>query len=155
MGEKQKETRKSTLKNFQSSMASAQAQVCPVVGTTTTVLPPHHPAYNTSDPEARCPVTNAKVAHHDKEIIHNHPTDPSIPAEDQKAMDASECPALKGANSKDAVTDATCPVVGPVSAYLPPTHPTLEDHKQKVHTHPAVAKDAPIGQCPVAKNMLN
>ncbi|KAI7248987.1 hypothetical protein KC335_g18046, partial [Hortaea werneckii] len=91
-------------------MASAQAQVCPVVGTTTTVLPPHHPAYNTSDPEARCPVTNAKVAHHDKDIIHNHPTDPSIPAEDQKAMDASECPALKGANSKDAVTDATCPV---------------------------------------------
>merc|ERR1711967_47802 len=59
----------------------------------------------------------------------------------------------------------------PVSAYLPPTHPkleesdsgkicpvtnaTLEHHKQKVHTHPAVAKDAPIGQCPVAKNMLN
>ncbi|KAI7516289.1 hypothetical protein KC331_g22131, partial [Hortaea werneckii] len=50
-------------------MASAQAQVCPVVGTTTTVLPPHHPAYNTADPEARCPVTNAKVAHHDKDII--------------------------------------------------------------------------------------
>merc|ERR1711881_680585 len=142
---------------IQSNMASAQAQICPVVGTTTTVLPPHHPAYNTADPEARCPVTNAKVAHHDKDIIHNHPTDPSIPAEDQKAMDA--------------VTDATCPVVGPVSAYLPPTHPkleesdsgkicpvtnaTLEHHKQKVHTHPAVAKDAPVGQCPVAKNMLN
>ncbi|TKA25544.1 hypothetical protein B0A50_05405 [Salinomyces thailandicus] len=148
----------------------ASAQICPVVGSTTTVLPPHHPAYNTSDPEARCPVTNAKVAHHDKDIIHNHPTDPSIPNGDKEAMDASSCPALKGANAEMTITDDICPIVGRVSSYLPPTHPkleetesgkvcpvtnaTLEHHKQKVHTHPSVPEDAPIGQCPVAKNML-
>lgn len=40
------------------------AQMCPVVGTTTTVLPPGHPPYDTSDPEARCPVTNATVRCH-------------------------------------------------------------------------------------------
>ena len=40
----------------------ASAQVCPVVGTTTTVLPPDHPSYDPNDTEARCPVTNAKVA---------------------------------------------------------------------------------------------
>lgn len=151
-------------------MASAQAQVCPVVGTTNTVLPPHHPAMS-SDPEARCPVTNAKVAHHDKNIIHNHPSAPAIPNDDKEAMDASACPALKSANTNEGLVDATCPVVGPVSAYLPPTHPKLEEsesgkicpvtnatldhHKQKVHTHPSVPKDAPAGQCPVAKNMLN
>lgn len=41
---------------------SNMAQVCPVVGTTTTVLPPDHPSYDVNDPEARCPVTNAKVS---------------------------------------------------------------------------------------------
>lgn len=40
----------------------ASAQVCPVVGTTTSVLPPDHPSYDVNDPEARCPVTNAKDA---------------------------------------------------------------------------------------------
>ncbi|KAF7187645.1 hypothetical protein HII31_10984 [Pseudocercospora fuligena] len=140
------------------------AQVCPVVGTTTNVLPPHHPEIN-SDPEARCPVTNAKVDHHEN-IIHNHPSAPHVPSSDKEAMDASQCPALKKANTQESVTDATCPVVGPVNAHLPPTHPgltekeagavcpvtnaKLEHHKGKVHAHPSVPDDAPAAKCPVA-----
>lgn len=120
---------------------------------------------STPDPEARCPITNAKVEHHD--TIVNHPSEGvSVPEGDAQAMDASACPALKGANNKDSITDATCPVVGPVNAHLPPTHPALnekdagaicpvtnaklEHHKGKVATHPKVANDAPAGKCPVA-----
>lgn len=141
------------------------AQVCPVVGTTTTVLPPNHPHYDTSDPEARCPVTNAKVTHHNS-VIHDHPGGSTISEDKSEAMDATACPALKNANNKDSITDATCPVVGPVSAYLPPTHPaltekeagavcpvtnaTLSHHKNKVHEHPGVPNDASAQQCPVA-----
>jgi len=140
----------------------ASAAVCPVVGTTTNVLPPHHPAVS-ADPEARCPITNAKVEHHD--TIVNHPSDGEIPSGDKQAMDASSCPALKNANTKESITDATCPVVGPVNAHLPPTHPELnekdagaicpvtnaklEHHKGKVATHPKVANDAAAGKCPV------
>lgn len=138
------------------------AQVCPVVGTTTTVLPPNHPSYDTSDAEARCPVTNAKVEHHN--IVHNHPGGNAIANE--STMDATACPALKNANNKESITDATCPIVGPVSAYLPPTHPalnekeagsvcpvtnaTLSHHKNKVHEHPSVPNDASAQKCPVA-----
>lgn len=96
------------------------AAVCPVVGTTTSVLPPNHPSYDVTDTEARCPITNAKVAHHDADVIHNHPSGP-----EQMTQDATQCPALKGANAKGTITDATCPVVGPVSAMLPPSHPKL------------------------------
>ncbi|CAK3802715.1 Hypothetical predicted protein [Lecanosticta acicola] len=140
------------------------AAVCPVVGTTNNVLPPHHPSIS-SDPEARCPITNAKVSHHDN-VIHNHPSDPTVPADDKQAMDASACPALKNSMTKETLTDATCPVVGPVNAHLPPTHPALnekeagavcpvtnaklEHHKGKVQTHPAVPSDAPVQKCPVA-----
>jgi hypothetical protein len=147
---------------------SAQAQVCPVVGTTTNVLPPNHPTYDTSNLEARCPVTNAKVSHHD--IIHNHPEASDVPSDPSSAQDASACPALKNANNKDSLTDATCPVVGPVSAYLPPSHPqltekeagsvcpvtnaTLEHHKKKVHEHPSVQSNASAEKCPVAGNQL-
>lgn len=161
---------------------AAQA-VCPVVGTTNNVLPPHHPAMSSGmptpsitpplpstntlllDPEARCPVTNAKVSHHGSDIIHNHPSDPTVPASDKEAMDASACPALKSAAKSETVTDATCPVVGPVNAHLPPTHPVLEEkeagavcpvtnatlghHKGKVLTHPKVESDAPAQKCPV------
>lgn len=149
---------------------AAKEAVCPVVGTTTSVLPPTHPSVNFSDPEARCPITNAKVEHHDNNTIHNHPS-ASTPADPSEARDASACPALKNANAQSSITDATCPVVGPVSAYLPPTHPhltekeagavcpvtnaTLEHHKKKVHEHPSVEKDAPVAKCPVASNMLN
>jgi len=135
-------------------MASATPTVCPVVGTTTSVLPPNHPTYSTTDPEARCPITNAKVGHHD--TIHTHPTSPTTP---KQAMDASACPALQNAEKADDLVDALCPVVGPVSAYLPPSHPrlteteagkqcpvtnaTLAHHADKVHAHPSVPQDAP------------
>lgn len=81
-------------------------------------------------------------------------------------MDAQSCPALKNANTKESITDATCPVVGPVSAVLPPSHPhlteseagkvcpvtnaTLEHHKGKLHEHPAVPQQASQKECPVA-----
>ena len=71
---------------------------------------------------SRC---QAKVSHNGDDIIHNHPSSPGIPDDNQQSMDASSCPALKNANTKESVTDATCPVVGPVSAYLPPAHPKL------------------------------
>lgn len=85
-------------------------------------------------------------------------------------MDANSCPALKKVNTNESITDATCPVVGPVSAYLPPQHPhltekeagsicpvtnaTLSHHKDNVHMHPSVPKDAPAQKCPVAGNMM-
>lgn len=86
-------------------------------------------------------------------------------------MDATACPALKNANKGEGITNATCPVVGPVSAVLPPSHPavdaadaakvcpvtnaTLEHHHDKVHVHPAVASDASAKACPVAGNIVN
>ena len=42
-------------------------------------------------------------------------------------MDASQCPALKNKNTNDSVTTETCPVVGRVSAMLPPSHPNMTD----------------------------
>ncbi|PNS18683.1 hypothetical protein CAC42_5222 [Sphaceloma murrayae] len=140
------------------------AAVCPVIGATTSVLPPSHPAL-TNDPEARCPVTNAKVEHH-QNSIHSHPSAPSVPGDASEARNATKCPALKNANNKETITDATCPVVGPVSAVLPPTHPalnekeagkicpvtnaSLEHHKGQVHEHPGVPDDAAAQACPVA-----
>ncbi|KAK1077451.1 hypothetical protein LTR48_008775, partial [Friedmanniomyces endolithicus] len=63
------------------------------------------------------------------------------------------------------------PVVGAVSAYLPPTHPklteqesgkvcpvtnaTLAHHEGKLHLHPSVADDAPVSKCPVAGASMN
>ncbi|KAK3660811.1 hypothetical protein LTR56_000569 [Elasticomyces elasticus] len=140
--------------------------VCPVVGTSTSVLPPDHPALS-SDPEARCPITNAKVAHHDRHIIHNHPSSPTIPHDDKsKSMDANLCPAVHSLTRSNTLENEICPVVGAVSAYLPPTHPklneqdsgkicpvtnaTLEHHEGKLHLHPSVADDAPVSKCPVA-----
>jgi hypothetical protein len=107
-------------------------------------------------------VTNAKVEHHGN--IVNHPGT-SIP-DAADAQDASACPALKNANNKNSITDATCPVVGPVNAHLPPSHPalteqdsgavcpvtnaTLEHHAGKIAEHKTVAKDASSQKCPVA-----
>ncbi|KAI5367643.1 hypothetical protein Slin15195_G027750 [Septoria linicola] len=141
------------------------AAVCPVVGTTTNVLPPHHPEIQAHS-EARCPVTNAKVEHHDN-IIHNTHSDIQEPGSDKEAMDASQCPAMKSAaNNGESITDALCPVVGAVNSHLPPQHPalnekeagaicpvtnaSLEHHKTKVLQHKAVAKSADASQCPVA-----
>jgi hypothetical protein len=135
-----------------------------VVGTTTNVLPPNHPTIADDSSEARCPVTNAKVEHHHNIVNHPHPGT-SIP-DAVDAQDASACPALKNANKGNSITDATCPVVGPVNAHLPPTHPalteqdsgavcpvtnaTLEHHAGKIAEHKPVSKDAPAAKCPVA-----
>ena len=62
-------------------------EVCPVVGTATTVLPPDHPDTNAKDDDAVCPVTKAKVGHH-KDKLHGHP------------------------DLRDAPEDAVCPVAG-------------------------------------------
>jgi hypothetical protein len=93
-------------------------------------------------------------------------------------MDACQCPALQrasaSASASDAnsntnvqtpFTDATCPVVGPVSAHLPPTHPALQteqvdakcpvtnaslgNHVGKVREHVPVVEGADVGKCPV------
>ncbi|KAJ4291310.1 hypothetical protein N0V88_006314 [Collariella sp. IMI 366227] len=47
-------------------------QVCPVVGTATTVLPPDHPETENKEDDAVCPVTKAKVGHH-KGKLQGHP----------------------------------------------------------------------------------
>jgi hypothetical protein len=47
-------------------------EVCPVVGTATTILPPDHPATDGKGDDAECPVTKAKVGHH-KGKLHGHP----------------------------------------------------------------------------------
>lgn len=143
------------------------ASICPVVGTTTTVLPPSHPPLS-SDPEARCPVTNAKVSHHDN-VLHSHPAAAQVPIKGADARDATKCPALK--NSSSAIIEATCPVVGQVSATLPPQHPdltesdagkacpvtnaTLEHHQGKLHAHPGVSGNASAEACPVAGQKLS
>lgn len=141
------------------------AQICPVVGTTTNVLPPNHPSINNSKAEDKCPVTLAVVGDH-SQIIHNHPTATNFPTDPEQARDATACPALQHANDEPTLTNATCPVVGPVNALLPPDHPALQEldqdqvcpktnatmkhHKQKVHQHPAVEAGASISKCPVA-----
>ncbi|KAL2260351.1 hypothetical protein VTK26DRAFT_5656 [Humicola hyalothermophila] len=47
-------------------------QVCPVVGTATSVLPPDHPSTEGKADDAMCPVTKAKVGHH-KGKLSGHP----------------------------------------------------------------------------------
>jgi len=135
----------------------AVEQICPVVGSTSTVLPPGHPSYDAGDSSLKCPVTNATTEHH--HILHAHPGAANIRKD---SMDAQECPALKGISKKDELVDNVCPVVGPVSAYLPADHPPVGDasadsvcpvtkatkghHDGKVATHPKVTE----GVCPVA-----
>lgn len=71
---------------------------------------------------------------------------------------------MKSATKESKIMEATCPIVGSVSAVLPPDHPnpqdaekgavcpvtkaTLEHHQGNVHLHPRVQADA--GMCPVA-----
>jgi hypothetical protein len=47
-------------------------EVCPVVGTATTYLPPDHPKTDDKEDGAECPVTKATVGHH-KGKLHGHP----------------------------------------------------------------------------------
>lgn len=139
-------------------------QVCPVVGTTNSVLPPKHPDFDINQPGLVCPVTNASTDHH-----HNLSKHPGIfNSSSEDLSNAESCPALSKIVSRpeqQAMDEAICPVVGTVSSVLPPSHPstanakegdvcpvtnaTLAHHKNKVHQHPsleAVAKDA---VCPV------
>ncbi|EXJ85102.1 hypothetical protein A1O3_05777 [Capronia epimyces CBS 606.96] len=141
------------------------AEVCPVVGTTNTVLPPKHPDFDSNQPGLVCPVTKATTDHHHN--LHKHPGlfDPSAAAEHPNA---DSCPALSRIVSRpdqQAMDEAICPVVGAVSSVLPPNHPstatandgevcpvtnaTLAHHKNKVHPHPSL-ETAPKGAvCPV------
>src|SRR3569833_1662521 len=81
------------------NMATAEAQICPVVGATTD----HH------------------------HILHKHP-DVAIP-EDKAPTDAAACPALqkvvKEPKSKE-MDDEVCPVVGTATTVLPPDHPSTD-----------------------------
>ena len=70
-------------------MATAQLEVCPVVGTSNTMLPPSHPAVDLNKDGLVCPVTNATTTHHHN--LHKHP---GIKSSDMK-MDAESCPALQ------------------------------------------------------------
>lgn len=47
-------------------------EICPVVGTATTVLPPDHPDTVNAQDGAVCPVTKATIEHH-KNKVHTHP----------------------------------------------------------------------------------
>jgi hypothetical protein len=143
-------------------MATATLEVCPVVGTSNTMLPPSHPDVDLNKDGLVCPVTNATTTHHHN--LHKHP---GLPSKDAK-QDAESCPALQKIVSQpeqQKMDEAICPVVGTVSSVLPPEHPGLEgkkdsdvcpvtnaklgDHKDKIMVHPKVA-DAPKGAvCPV------
>lgn len=142
-------------------MAAAQPDVCPVVGTTNSTLPPTHPDVDLSKPGQTCPVVGAKTEHHGQ--LHKHP---SVP---EPGSDAQKCPVISGKTVNEpraqAMDDKVCPVVGSVTTILPPDHPAtqgkaddaecpvtkarLGHHKDKVSQHPSV-KDAPAGAvCPV------
>ncbi|KAI8629614.1 hypothetical protein F5Y19DRAFT_72084 [Xylariaceae sp. FL1651] len=146
----------------------ATAQVCPVVGTTNSTLPPSHPEVDLSKPGQMCPVVGAKTEHHGN--LHKHPSVPINPTspttQTTGSADAQACPVLKNvvneAKSKE-MDDKVCPVVGPVTTVLPPDHPSTQGkadgaecpvtkakvghHKDKVVLHPSV-NDA-SGVCPV------
>ena len=48
-------------------------EICPVIGTATSVLPPDHPSLKDKNDTDVCPVTNAKLGDH-KGKIHQHPS---------------------------------------------------------------------------------
>ena len=141
----------------------AAAEVCPVVGTTNTVLPPKHPDFDLTKPGQTCPVTKATTDHH-----HNLSKHPGIFDSSQDLSNADNCPALSKIVSRPeqkAMDEAICPVVGTVSSVLPPNHPSTENakegdvcpvtnakfehHKGKVHSHPDVTTAAKGAVCPV------
>lgn len=145
-------------------MATANPQVCPVVGTTNTTLPPSHPDIDLTKPGQTCPVVGASTDHHRE--LHQHP---SVPIPDNKSpTDASACPALKRAVDEPqskALDDAICPVVGTATTVLPPNHPKTEGkadtdecpvtkakvghHKGTVVGHPDVSAAGKGAVCPV------
>lgn len=137
-------------------------QICPVVGTTNTILPPSHPPVDLERPGQVCPVTKATTDHH-----HNLSKHPSIATADDD-HNAESCPALAKIVSRpeqQALDEAVCPVVGTVSSVLPPDHPSLADkadddvcpvtnaclrhHRHKIHRHPKLENADPGAVCPV------
>ena len=144
-------------------MATVGIQVCPVVGTSNTMLPPSHPNVDLDKPGQTCPVTNATTDHH-----HNLSKHPGIPAAVEEKNNAEACPALQKIVSRPeqkAMDEDICPVVGAVTSVLPPEHPSLSgkkdsdvcpvtnaklgDHKGKIHQHPNVDNAAKDAVCPV------
>jgi hypothetical protein len=144
-------------------MSSVKQDVCPVVGTTNSVLPPSHPDVDLSKSGQVCPIVGASTDHHHN--LHKHPSVPASASEGSN--NALECPALKQVlhePQSESMDDALCPVVGTVTTILPPDHPStadakdgdlcpitkakVEHHKGKVHEHPQV-NAASGGVCPV------
>ncbi|CCG82080.1 Predicted protein [Taphrina deformans PYCC 5710] len=144
-----------------------QDQVCPVVGTSVTALPPSHPTTTNGDV---CPVTKAKSSDH-KGLVHAHP---DISA----SATAKDCPVLSSTTNQtttSAVFATTtpkgttagalvekCPITGSQVTTLPPDHPpttdgevcpvtkaTLTHHNGVVREHPPVAANATAKDCPV------
>ncbi|EXJ59737.1 hypothetical protein A1O7_03884 [Cladophialophora yegresii CBS 114405] len=106
----------------------AATQVCPVVGTTNTVLPPKHPDFDINQPGQVCPVTKATTDHH-----HNLSKHPGIFDSSSDLSNADNCPALTKIVSRpeqQAMDEAICPVVGTVSSVLPPNHPSTKEAKE-------------------------
>lgn len=156
-------------------MATTAQQVCPVVGTTNSTLPPSHPDVDLSQPGATCPVVGAKSEHHGHLAKHPPtasaaaPSAPTTRVGAAGSSDAQVCPALKtlveGDAQARAMDDQVCPVVGPVTTVLPPGHPSPAEggedaqcpvtkarvghHKDKVTVHPQVEAAAAGGVCPV------
>lgn len=140
------------------------AAVCPVVGSSISVLPPSHPAVDLDQDGLVCPVTKATTTHH-----HNLSKHPGIPAAQEQNGNAEDCPALQKIVSRpeDKERDeAICPVIGTATSVLPPDHPSLKghddadvcpktgaklgDHKDKVSSHPSVENAPKDAVCPVA-----
>jgi len=145
---------------------ASQPQVCPVVGTINSTLPPSHPDIDLQKPGQTCPVVGAKTEHH--HTLHQHPRVP-IPA-GKSPGDASACPVLtqKLVNEpkSKAMDDDVCPVVGTATTVLPPDHPATEGksddaecpvtkakvghHKGKLTGHPDISHAPAEAVCPVA-----
>lgn len=92
------------------------AAVCPVVGTTNSVLPPSHPKVDLDKP-GTCPVVGATTEHHN--TLAQHPKVP-IP-EGTSPADAAACPALQKVVSEPqhaARDENVCPVAGQVVAMM-------------------------------------
>ncbi|KAI1818255.1 hypothetical protein GGS20DRAFT_348046 [Poronia punctata] len=141
------------------------AQVCPVVGTTNSTLPPSHPSVDLSKPNQTCPVVGAKAEHHKN--LHQHPSVPvNATTHSTGSADAQACPALKHMVSEtksQEMDDKVCPVAGTVTTVLPPDHPNTQGksdetecpvtkakvghHKDKVTAHPSTDHASRV--CPV------
>lgn len=147
----------------------SKSQVCPVVGTTNSVLPPDHPDVDLSQSGQTCPVVGASTDHHHN--LHKHPQVPhplAATTSGGTAPDAQACPALRkavGEPKSRQMDDEICPVVGTATTVLPPDHPSTEGkgdeaecpvtkarvghHKGKVSGHPDVSHAKEGAVCPV------